>query len=181
MTSKMEYTNEQRLRMLQEALGIDPKATRAYQAAPAPLHVASSYKKLDFSGKQLTKIPDLSKYHNLQVLKLSVNSISKIENFDLPKLIELQLSINKITKIENLDALTKLKNLHLAGNKISTLEGLDKLENLEWLDIQLNSISKLDALESLPKLSMLHINCNKIDPSDPCIERLRKKVWDVYI
>lgn len=126
----------------------------------------------------LTKIINLSfAKQSLQLLSLTSQSITKIENLDFVNLKELYLSNNGITRIENLEKYchrlflsisdesfrcSKLEKLWLFSNKIQDIENLQSLKNLKELWLQDNLISQFDHVKTLPNLEVLALSANKI-------------------
>ncbi|XP_035703080.1 leucine-rich repeat-containing protein 9-like [Folsomia candida] len=106
-------------------------------------------------------------FPNLEVLVLSHNAISSIENLHLhalPTLRTVILNCNKIKGFEGLDSLSTLKALVLDNNHIthipfSSMKGCNSLKNLH---LEHNRISVLPRLSNLHNLSALHIGYNRI-------------------
>ena len=100
--------------------------------------------KLFLQNNGLTSFPaSLSQLRKLEVLDISRNKISVIDNYDFPNLTELYASFNGITSFD-LWA-TKMKILDLLGNKIKLLPpNIDELcPNLKHLNIGFNSLVAL--------------------------------------
>jgi internalin A len=115
---------------------------------------------LNLSWLRLTEIPkEIQLLKNLQVLNLSFNKISRIENLQGLPLQELYLNSNQISKIENLQGLP-LQHLDLSSNQISKIENLKGLP-LEVLYLNENQISKIENLQGLP-LQNLNLWGNQI-------------------
>jgi Leucine-rich repeat (LRR) protein len=55
----------------------------------------------------------------LTSLCLSDNRIKRLENLNLPQLVNLDVSYNKIAVLENLSKLKKLENLNLSYNLLT--------------------------------------------------------------
>jgi small GTP-binding protein len=86
------------------------------------------FKKIDLSNLGIDYIPNLSSFHDIEVLDLSCNNISKnlkrLVNITTLKI--LNLSSNNIEKIpENLTALENLEKLNLKGNPVSRIKGIN--------------------------------------------------------
>ena len=76
---------------------------------------------LDLSNKNLTVLPDLSKYINLKVLKCNDNKITNLDNLP-PGLLELKCLNNKITNLDNLPP--GLTILYCWNNNLTSLDNL---------------------------------------------------------
>jgi len=136
-------------------------------------------RRIDLSGKGLTKIPDFVFYmKNLQELYLSNNKITtlpseirhlkKLDGLDLNRnklvslppefgqlknLETLQLSKNKLVSLsESIGQLKKLKVIGLGDNNLSTLpESIGQLQKLEMIDLAGNNITSLpESFKNLP-------------------------------
>ncbi|XP_016061919.1 PREDICTED: protein phosphatase 1 regulatory subunit 42 [Miniopterus natalensis] len=127
---------------------------------------------INFSGRNIDAIEDLSLCKNLSVLYLYDNRISQITNLNFAtNLTHLYLQNNCILYIENLGSLKKLEKLYLGGNYIAVIEGLEGLEGLRELHVESQRLplgEKLlfdpRTLHSLAKsLSILNISNNNID------------------
>ncbi|XP_055968755.1 protein phosphatase 1 regulatory subunit 42 [Sorex fumeus] len=127
---------------------------------------------INFSGKNIDEIDNLSLCKSLNVLYLYDNNISQISNLNYAtNLTHLYLQNNCISCIDNLRSLKKLEKLYLGGNYIAVLEGLEGLEELRELHIESQRLplgEKLlfdpRTLHSLAKsLSVLNISNNNID------------------
>ena len=110
-------------------------------AIPKEIQAVKNLQVLDLSDNQISKIENLADLP-LQYLNLSSNQISKIENLAGLPLQELVLWSNQISKIENLAGLP-LQELYLSNNQISTIENLDNCF-FQTLDLQSNKISKIE-------------------------------------
>ncbi|KAM7074903.1 protein phosphatase 1 regulatory subunit 42 isoform 1-T2 [Molossus nigricans] len=127
---------------------------------------------INFSGKNIDAIEDLSLCKNLSVLYLYDNRISQITNLNFAtNLTHLYLQNNCISCIENLRSLKNLEKLYLGSNYIAVIEGLEGLEKLRELHVENQRLplgEKLlfdpRTLPSLAKsLSILNISNNNID------------------
>ena len=104
---------------------------------------------LSIKGNRLQKFPTaVSDAHSLEILDLSENRISSIEDdaFDgLENLIELDLSYNELHYLPtSIGKLTKLKRLNISGNKITTLPmEFENLTSLEFLGVESNPIERV--------------------------------------
>ena len=76
---------------------------------------------LDLSNKNLTVLPDLSKYTKLKVLKCFGNQLTSLDNLP-PGLLELYCGYNEITSLNNLPP--RLQKLDCSYNKITSLDNL---------------------------------------------------------
>ena len=135
---------------------------------PKEMNCLVNLKKLFLNGNHnnkwsISKIENLDKLINLEILYLHSNKISELEN--LESLISLQIlhiSSNQISKLENLESLTNLQRLNLVSNQIFKLENLASLTSLQELNLSGNKIVKLEKLASLTSLQELNLNKNKI-------------------
>nr|KAF6426739.1 protein phosphatase 1 regulatory subunit 42 [Molossus molossus] len=92
---------------------------------------------INFSGKNIDAIEDLSLCKNLSVLYLYDNRISQITNLNFAtNLTHLYLQNNCISCIENLRSLKNLEKLYLGSNYIAVIEGLEGLEKLRELHVE---------------------------------------------
>lgn len=103
----------------------------------------------------------------LEVLDLSYNLVSKIENLQFCfRLVHLNLANNRIRSVENTVAtLGNLRVLNLASNGLESAHGLEKLLGLERLDISDNQLMQpLDVarLAHLPNLAQLELRGNPL-------------------
>jgi Leucine-rich repeat (LRR) protein len=104
---------------------------------------------------------------NLEVLVLSHNGLSSVEDLHLhalPSLRTVILNCNKIKGFEGLDDLSTLRALVLDNNHItqipfSCMMGCNSLKSLH---LEHNRISALPRLPNLRFLSALHIGYNRI-------------------
>jgi Leucine-rich repeat (LRR) protein len=115
---------------------------------------------LNLSNNDLTTIPDsIKNLTNLEILYLTSNKITKIENLP-PNIIELYLENNEITKIENLPV--DLERLNLASNKITKIENL-KLKYLSELILTDNKIKNIPLeIARIPNLNYFRYDGNPI-------------------
>lgn len=103
----------------------------------------------------------------LEVLDLSYNLVSKIENLQFCfRLVHLNLANNRIRSVENTVAtLGNLRVLNLASNGLESAYGLEKILGLERLDISDNQLMQpLDVarLAHLPNLTQLELRGNPL-------------------
>ena len=119
---------------------------------------------LILAGNLLTEIPlEIANLVNLEILHLSTNQITTIENLEtLVNLEELYLIDNQITKIENLETLLNLTTLDISQNQISTIENLETLVNLENLALGDNQITKIENLENSVNMYVITLRGNQI-------------------
>ncbi|KAG4065265.1 hypothetical protein HA402_012707 [Bradysia odoriphaga] len=158
-----------------------------------PSDEASSTRILDYSNKNLKKVPkfdDIDK-QSINTLLLDSNEIQKIENIDsfvqieklsmsqnqllrmyglhrLHSLVELNLSHNGILTIEGLKDLTQLTHLNLAGNNIKSIEHLTTNTRLEYLNLSENSIGNVSDISNLKLLKELLLHGNRITHLRQC-------------
>ena len=146
------------------------------------LYQDPSLKTENLSKKKLLSIPNLQGGGDTEVLILTLNKISKINNLSqFPILTELYLQYNKISKIENLPKI--LKKLDISNNQLKSLEDLTKCINLEWLNVENNFIEKLDEITYLTKLNEFYGSGNKIINIKECfkLSKLKKlEILDLY-
>ncbi|XP_078663452.1 uncharacterized protein LOC144906751 [Branchiostoma floridae x Branchiostoma belcheri] len=103
-------------------------------------------KNLDLGNNDFRKFPDeIKEFHDLEVLRFSVNQVEEIPSGVFPRL-------------------PKLKNLRIGSNKLKSLpEDLAQLENLEYLKISSNKFSSFPPqLLQLPSIRQVCISANKI-------------------
>ncbi len=114
-------------------------------------------------GNFIKRIENLDNLSSLEILHLTRNKISIIENLSgLPKLLDLFLSANEIKKIENLDRLEKLYTLDLNKNQVERIENLDGLSHLKVLNLADNKIKRIENLGKLELLYSLYLERNQI-------------------
>lgn len=143
------------------ALGedIDALAPTLKDFFPYPLD--SKSKSLEVKHEEIRSISGLSYFSNLQVLVLSLNKISKINN--LPStLLHLDLSQNQITSIPDL-SLPRLEELILDLNQIIQISGLKNCVNLRTVSLNNNKISSITGLEKCSLLEKLLLYRNNIE------------------
>jgi Leucine-rich repeat (LRR) protein len=92
--------------------------------------------------------------------RLSANSITRLENLNLPLLEELDISHNQIERLENMDRLVSLTKLNISRNRLSDIDYLLLIgcQNLGELEASYNRlpVSYLDhMLEIVKELPML--------------------------
>jgi hypothetical protein len=132
----------------------------------------------------ITEIPDLTCFSQLQTLDLSRNKLRKLPL--LPEsLEELIVNNNKITTLDqNLPKLLRfdgtnnrfnhiifsdaLERIHVKNNPITKLRAFN---NLHYLDISYTKINKIDSMPRLKYLDMSHTEIISL-PSLPMIEQL---------
>lgn len=102
-------------------------------------------KELYIGKNKITKLQNLDKLENLEILSIQSNRILVIENLEkLSKLEQLYISHNGLEKIEGLSSNKELTTIDLAGNRIKLIENLDGLPKLEefWVRFYLNIVNK---------------------------------------
>lgn len=100
---------------------------------------------LDLSGKHIRsdRIKDIGKLENLTSLRLSNNSITKLDCLTpLKRLVTLDLSDNKIEDLSPLSSMHSLRTLHIDNNEISDFTPLYSLRGLTTLTIAGMQISE---------------------------------------
>lgn len=115
---------------------------------------------LDNGLKQISNLGSVG--NTLMSLCLCDQSITKMENLNLPQLEELFLHRNLITRISGLNGCPRLKKLWLFQNKISAVEGLHSVPELQECWLQANNISQLTGLDTNSELSSLCVAGNPI-------------------
>jgi hypothetical protein len=122
----------------------------------------SNLNKLFLQNNGLISFPAiLSQLKKLEVLDISKNKITTIDNYDFPSLTELNASFNSLTSFDLWGS--KLKILDLLGNKIKNLPlNIDELcPNLKYLNIAFNSITSLpNTMGFMISLKELFVNGN---------------------
>jgi hypothetical protein len=132
----------------------------------------------------ITEIPDLTCFSQLQTLDLSRNKLrrlpllpesleelivnnNKITSLDqnLPKLLRFDGTNNRFNSIVFSDA---LERIHVKNNPITKLRAFN---NLHYLDISYTKINKIDSMPRLKYLDMSHTEIISL-PSLPMIEQL---------
>lgn len=113
---------------------------------------------LDVSQKNLTYLPDISRFTGLEKLFCYKNLITELPK--LPKnLKELNCYGNKLTKIPELPK--NLKELTCYGNKLTKIE-INELHDLITLDCRYNKLKKLPNLNLHKRLLYLFCSENKL-------------------
>ncbi|KAJ1336374.1 hypothetical protein BSLG_007158 [Batrachochytrium salamandrivorans] len=108
--------------------------------------------------------PLLVHEHQLRVLNLQGNLISRIENIDvLTRLVSLNLCHNQIEGISGIDGLINLRALMLGCNRIRKIEGLEKLVKLDLLDLHSNQIAIIENMDMIVDLRVLNLEDNLIE------------------
>lgn len=110
---------------------------------------------IDLSNKQLTDIPNLSRFRQLRTIDLSNNRLSTVNIHDIPQTVTyLDVSRNNIEIIE-LSKNCNLEHLDCSNNKLIGIE-LCQENALKFLDVSYNrdfngmvlfNISKIDTLK----------------------------------
>ena len=100
--------------------------------------------------------------YTLTSLTLCDQSITVMENLDLPNLRELFLHRNNITRIEGLMGCQRLKKLWLFQNKITHIEGLHAVPEMEELWLHANHITSLEGIDVCGSLTNLGVAGNPI-------------------
>jgi hypothetical protein len=110
---------------------------------------------LTLSHMNIKKLPDLTEYIHLKILKLDNNLLEQIDGNNLPKsIVSLICNNNQITNIYNLPE--NLKYINLSFNKIKTIDELPLA--LETLMLQNNLLTKLPKLPSALKYLSIGYN-----------------------
>ena len=117
---------------------------------------------IDNGIKRISNLEPISL--TLQILNLSDQDISKIENLNLPNLRELYLHRNYIRAVgsSSLSGCPRLKKLWLCQNQITNIDGLHGVPELEELWLQSNNITSLEGLACCPALVHLGMAGNNV-------------------
>ncbi|CAL1276045.1 unnamed protein product [Larinioides sclopetarius] len=111
-----------------------------------------SVRKLNAWGSELTDVSIVKKLPNVEVLSLSVNAISSLEDFshcnNLQELYIRKNNISELAEIRHLRDLPKLKNLWLADNpcaesddyRLTVIRALPQLQKLDNMPIRPDEI-----------------------------------------
>ena len=116
---------------------------------------------IDFSGTTFQNSPLLQ---TLQRLVLRFNQISEIRGLDQLKNLEvLYLSQNQLTTMEESGVrdLKKLYVLDLSENNFDSVRGIAGIENLTQLDLSYNQIQSWNGIEQLISLTTLNLAHNR--------------------
>ncbi|KAH6602000.1 hypothetical protein BASA61_001552 [Batrachochytrium salamandrivorans] len=146
----------------------DPFSTETTCTTPDPVRTLyereSSPETLNLDQKNLYVCPLLVHEHQLRVLNLQGNLISRIENIDvLTRLVSLNLCHNQIEGISGIDGLINLRALMLGCNRIRKIEGLEKLVKLDLLDLHSNQIAIIENMDMIVDLRVLNLEDNLIE------------------
>ena len=99
------------------------------------LQYCINLKRFSMINNGLLSISNLTYVQNTLIsLCLCDQNINKMENLELPQLIELFLHRNQIERIQGLNQCKNLKKLWLNQNHINAITGLESLNNLTELD-----------------------------------------------
>ncbi|XP_078428195.1 leucine-rich repeat (LRR) family protein [Wolffia australiana] len=124
--------------------------------------VSNLVEELYLSKNGITKMEELSHFHNLKILELGSNRLRVMENMEtLTNLQELWLGRNRI-KAVNLCGLKTLKKISLQSNRLTSMAGFQDCVALEELYLSHNGIEKMEGLSSLVNLRVLDISNNKL-------------------
>ena len=127
------------------------------------LQYCINLKRFSMINNGLLSISNLKYVQNTLIsLCLCDQNIIKMENLELPQLIELFLHRNQIEIIEGLDQCKNLKKLWLNQNHIKAITGLESLHNLTELIVNDNQITSLHGLEKCYLLEILGVAANPI-------------------
>ena len=131
------------------------------------------YEELDLSEQNLVDVDDKEvfdarKLKSLQILNLSNNHISSLENFTTCyNLVEIDISGNRIADIRNLNLFMKLKKFYGNDNLFEYLDSFSFVPNLKVLELENNKImdlgDALNILSELPKLQELVLKNNPVN------------------
>ena len=105
---------------------------------------------VDFSSKEIAKLPKLSR---------------------LPKLRSLWIRDTQISDLTPASSLTRLEKLWISDTKVTDLSPIAKCKNLKWLNASRTNIEDLSPLFELPNLEQLVIVEHKIPPDE--LQRFR--------
>ena len=129
---------------------------------------------LDLSHNRFDTIPEActkTRLSSLQSLALTGNTVSDLEQLQLPALWRLQVSDNKLTNISatNFRGLPVLKVLDLSSNQISHVarETFKNNQPLQAIRLDSNKLERMDNLfHDLPHLLWLNVSANAISVFD---------------
>ncbi len=106
---------------------------------------------IDVFGKNITQLPDLSKFQNMKTLNISYNNLTELPN--LPnRLVTLRCNKNQLSQLPRLPS--TLESLSCFHNQLSVLPDLP--DGLTELICNHNQLSKLPKLPS----TLEHLVCN---------------------
>lgn len=131
------------------------------------LQYCTSLKRFSMIDNGLQKISNVS-YAKDTLLSLCLcdQNITKIENLDLPNLVELFLHRNQIQAVEGLNQCINLKKLWLNQNQITYISGLGSCSKLNELVLNDNLIPSLSGLDTCSELEILGLAANPITSLD---------------
>ncbi len=153
------------------------------------------------SGLNLTDIPDLRSFNNLEEIDLSHNRINSLKNLErlgnfqsiqkismsynkladlcgfksvsrFKELRLLHLGHNQITKLNITRDVPKLRELNLSNNQIQHITVVKNLSCLETLNLMNNKIIKLENIQNLPALKYIQIDDNPIASIEGLISKI---------
>ena len=121
---------------------------------------------LSIDGKNITKLPDLTRFKNLKELYCEFNKLSSLPT-TLPQSLEvLYCSGNKLTSLPNLTRFKNLKEVYFTDNKLKSLPTLP--QSLEKLYCSSNQLSSLpDLPQNLKVLECCNNQLNSLPNTLP--------------
>ena len=134
---------------------------------------------LNYKDEKLTDLQGISSLSHLKYLILSMNKISKIEQFSNNLLIEINLSQNKIVDFSAFSSLKFLRVLNLEMNEITRISALKESSQLEFLNLNKNRIKKLENLEFNKKITKLLLYQNSIEKIENLQELTSLEILDL--
>jgi Leucine-rich repeat (LRR) protein len=123
---------------------------------------------LKLSHKNLTYLPDLSRFYNLQELNCNNNELTELPPLN-PSLKILHCSNNRLTRLPPLNA--NLEQLSCGDNQLTHLPSLNS--NLQFLfcfDNQLTSLPPLN--ENLKKIYCFNNQLTHLSPLNPKLQKI---------
>ncbi len=100
---------------------------------------------VDFSGQNISELPDLASVFSLQTLWLRNTNVA-----DLAFVAQL----------------SKLENLWIADTQVQSLAPISKNKKLKWISLERTKIQDLSPLAKLPELRTLNISGTSIPPEE---------------
>lgn len=139
-------------------------------------------KKLDISGKGITKVNGIELLCNLEILNLEDNDIVDLSPLKrLTNLRTLNIGNNNVKHISHLGRLTNIEQLDISNNKIKSIDVLSSFDKLEDLNIESNYIENLRVLKDLRRLSeRVYFHNNPIKDYGPVVDLYNKKKVNVF-
>jgi len=121
---------------------------------PINIRLFDQLKELYLRNNSIRIIPDeINQLYNLEILRLSYNHISNLENLNLKNIKELCLTGNEITEIpENINKMNSLIKLYISDNNIIRIANLNSLTKLKYFRIGFNPITYNEIYNSIDNI-----------------------------